>query len=272
MGKRFAGIKGKILISTIVVLLITMFSLSSIVIYIFNTKAYDDYYSNSTEQMKIVSQAINIFYEQIDKNIEMLATNPVIMKVDSSITTYKNTTTETPMHPSSNVGIEQEIYKVFEQYALSHVGTSYVYLGTKDGGYIQWPEETTMAGFDPAKRPWFNQALEKKGSIIRTEPYEYKSQLLTSNARTITDANGNVLGALGIDVQQSEISNMLNGMKTGETGHSMIVHSNGLIMADGNNESNNFKKIDEINMDGLEKLLDNELAPFTVRINKDSIS
>lgn len=267
MRKRLAGIKGKILISTMIVLLITMFSLSSIVIYIFNTKSYEDYYSNSTEQMKIVSQAINIFYEQIDKNIDMLATNPVIMQADSSITTYKNTTQETSMNPSKNGGIEQDIYKIFEQYAASHEGTSYVYLGTKDGGYVQWPEETTMAGFDPTKRPWFNQALEEKGSIIRTEPYEYKSQLLTSNARTITDKNGNVIGALGIDVQQAEISSMLSGMKTGETGYSMIIHNNGLIMADGNNENNNFKKIDEVEIEGLNKLLGEELTPFTVTVN-----
>lgn len=269
MSKRFAGIKGKILISTMIVLLITMFSLSSIVIYITNTKSYTDYYSNSTEQMRIVSQAINIFYQQIDKNINMLAANPVIKKADGSITTYKDTTEETPMHPSVNGGIEQEIYKVLEQYAVSHEGTSYVYLGTKDGGYIQWPEETTMVGFDPTKRPWFNDAMNKNGNIIRTEPYEYKSQLLTSNARTFTDENGNVLGAIGIDVQQSEISNMLNSMKTGETGYSMIVHSNGLIMADGNNVDNNFKRIDEVNIDGLDKLLDEEASSFTVTINKE---
>ncbi len=267
MRRRFSGIKGKIVFSTIIVLFITMFSLSGIVIYNINKKSYNDYYNNSTEQMKIVSKAIKIFYEQIDKNIDMLATNSVIMKADEKITTYKNTTKDTPMHPSSNKGIEQEIYKIFEQYAASHEGTSYVYLGTKDGGYIQWPEETTMAGFDPTQRPWFNDAIGKNGEIIRTEPYEYKSQLLTSNARSFTDSNGNILGAIGIDVQQSDISAMLKEMKTGETGFSMIVHSNGLIMADGNNEENNFKKIDEVGIDGLDKLLGKELAHFTVTIN-----
>ena len=140
MGKMMKGIRGKILISSMLVLLLTLGSISSIVIYQVNNKAYDDYYSNSAEQMKIVSQAINIFYQQIDKNIEMLATNPTIMRADDSITTYKDTKEDTLMTPSSNEGIEQEIYKVFEQYAASHKGTSYVYLGTENGGYIQWPE------------------------------------------------------------------------------------------------------------------------------------
>ncbi|MBV7276580.1 methyl-accepting chemotaxis protein [Clostridium sp. PL3] len=267
MNKKAIGIKGKILLPSIVALLVTLVSISGIVIYQVNKKAREDYFTNSKEQMKSVSQAINIFYDQIDKNIDMLATNPSVMMLDNSITTYKNTTKDTPMTPSTNKGIEQEIYKVFEQYANSHKGTSYVYLGTEDGGYIQWPEESIPAGFNPPKRPWFNDAMNKKGSIIRTEPYTYKSQLLTSNARTITDKNGKVIGAIGIDVQQSYISDMLNKMKSGKTGYSMIVHNNGLIMADGKNPKNNFKKIEEIGINGLDKLLAKDLKSFDVVID-----
>lgn len=267
MGKMMKGIRGKILISSMLVLLLTLGSISSIVIYQVNNKAYDDYYSNSAEQMKIVSQAINIFYQQIDKNIEMLATNPTIMRADDSITTYKDTKEDTLMTPSSNEGIEQEIYKVFEQYAASHEGTSYVYLGTENGGYIQWPEESMTAGFDPSKRPWFKDAVTKNGSIIRTAPYTYKSQLLTSNARTFTDKNGKILGAIGIDVQPSDISDMLSEMKTGDTGYSMIVHSTGIIMADGKYPENNFKSIQDIGVVGLDKLLAADSVSFRVNIN-----
>ncbi|MBV7275804.1 methyl-accepting chemotaxis protein [Clostridium sp. PL3] len=267
MDKRIFGIKGKILISSVIVLLITLLSISSIVMYQVNKRAYDDYFANSKEQMKIVSQAINIFYDQIDKNIGMLATNPSVMMLDNNIITYKNTTKDTPMTPSTNGGIEQEIYKVFEQYANSHKGTSYVYIGTENGGYIQWPEESIPAGFDPSKRPWFIDAMSKKGSVIRTEPYTYKSQLLTSNARTLTDKNGKIIGAIGIDIQQSDISDMLNKMKIGKTGYSIIVHDKGLIMADGKNPKNNFKKIGEIGIKGLDKLLAKDLKSFDVTID-----
>lgn len=267
MNKKVIGIKARILVSSMVVLLITLVSISSIIIYQINKKAYEDYFTNSSEQMKIVSQAINIFYDQIDKNIDMLAKNPVIMTVDNSVTTYKNTTQDTPMKPSAKAGIEQEIYKVFEQYANSHKGTSYVYLGTEDGGYIQWPEENIPAGFDPSKRPWFNDAMNKKESVIRTAPYSYKSQLLTSNARTFTDKNGKIIGAIGVDVQQTNISDMLNKMKIGKTGYSMIVHSNGLIMADGKNSKNNFKKVGEVGINGLDKLLAKDPKSFDVVVN-----
>ena len=267
MNKSAIGIKKKILLSSMVVLLITLFSISGIVIYEVNKKAYDDYYINSKERMQIISQAINIFYDQIDKNIDMLATNPLIMNVDDSITTYKNTTKDTPMHPSANGGIEQAIYEVFEQYGNSHKGTLYVYVANKDGRYIQWPEENINAGYDPTKRLFYSDAVNGNGSIIRTAPNVFKSMMVTSNARTFTDKDGNILGVIGIDVQESTISDMLNKMKIGQTGFSMIVHNTGMIMADGKNPKNNFKKVQEVGIEGLDKLLAKDLQPFDVSID-----
>ncbi|MDS0525281.1 methyl-accepting chemotaxis protein [Clostridium sp. SHJSY1] len=267
MNKKFNGIKGKILISSILVLLITLGSISGIVIYEVNKKAYSDYFNNSKEQMNTVSQAINIFYDQIDKNIDMLATNPSVMKVDDSIKNYKNLTQATQMHPSTNGGIEQEIYKIFEQYANSHKGTVYVYLGTKNGGYIQWPESSITPEYDPTKRPWYVEGMNGNGKITRTDPYLYESMMFTSNVRSITDKNGNFLGVIAVDVQQSNISDMLSKMKIGETGYSMIIHKTGAIMADGKNAENNFKKVNEVGIEGLDKLLDEDLKSFNVLID-----
>lgn len=267
MNKGIYGIKGRILISTVLVVLITVASISGIAIYQVNKKNYDDYLRNSKEQMSTVSQAINIFYDQIDKNLNMLATNPLVMTADDSITTYKNTIEETQMTPSANGELEKAIYKVFEQYGNSHEGTNYAYLGTKDGRYIQWPETTTFAGYDPVKRPWYIGAENKNGKIIRTAPYTFKSEMLTSNARSFTDKDGKFLGVIGLDVKQSKISDMLNQMKLGETGYSIIIHNTGSIMADGKNPENNFKKVQEVGIDGLDKLLTDQTKTFEVLIN-----
>ncbi|WP_347707939.1 methyl-accepting chemotaxis protein [Clostridium sp. C2-6-12] len=88
--------------------------------------------------------------------------------------------------------------------------------------------------------------------------------MLTSNARILKDKDGNVIGAVGLDVKQSKISEMLNNMKLGETGYSMIIHSTGAIMADGKNPDNNFKKVQEVGIDGLDKLLKDQTQPFEV--------
>ncbi|NFL34768.1 methyl-accepting chemotaxis protein [Clostridium botulinum] len=236
--------------------------------YRISVQTKSDYINNSNEQMSIVSSAINNFYDQVDANINMMATNPTIMKGDTTITKYKDNVTKVDMTPSINGGVEQEIYEVFDQYADSHPETKYIYLATKDGGYINWPETYIPEKYDPTIREWYKFAIEGNGEIRRTDPYiDTTNTMITSNARIVKDSSGNIIGAVGIDVEQSSISNILNNMKTGKTGFFMIVHDNGTIMADGNNIENNFKNIKDVNIENLDNLLDKASYQFDVKIN-----
>ncbi|OSA98758.1 UNVERIFIED_ORG: methyl-accepting chemotaxis protein [Clostridium botulinum] len=236
--------------------------------YRISVQTKSDYINNSNEQMSIVSSAINNFYDQVDANINMMATNPTVMKGDTTITKYKDNVTKVDMTPSINGGVEQEIYEVFDQYADSHPETKYIYLATKDGGYINWPETYIPEKYDPTIREWYKFAIEGNGEIRRTDPYiDTTNTMITSNARIVKDSSGNIIGAVGIDVEQSSISNILNNMKTGKTGFFMIVHDNGTIMADGNNIENNFKNIKDVNIENLDNLLDKDSYKFDVKIN-----
>lgn len=221
--------------------------------------------------MELAEHSIKIFYEQIDKNINMLATNPLIVQVNKdNITSYINTTEDTKMTPSKNGLIERDIYNIFDQYANSHSRTMFVYLATKDGGYLNWPETNISKKYDPTARDWYKKGIEGNGEIIRTAPYEADTgEIVISNVRSLTDSNGNILGTIGIDIEQSVISDMLSEMKIGETGFYMLVHNTGMIMADGNNADNNFKNIEEINIPGVEKVLSKDLKSFDININQE---
>jgi methyl-accepting chemotaxis protein len=234
-----------------------------------NRQATNDYLVKSTEQMNLVDRAIKNFYDQIDKDINMMATNPLVMKSDSSITSYKNAGKTAKMTPSQNGGMEQEIYEVFKHYADTHPGTMYVYYGTEIGTYLQWPETELPEKFDPPTKGWYKAGISGDGAIVRTEPYVdgISNVMITSNVRTFKDASGNILGVLGIDVQQTVISDMLTNMKTGNTGFSMIVHKNGTILADGNDPKNNFKKLEELKIEGLDKVMADGDNNFKVNIN-----
>jgi methyl-accepting chemotaxis protein len=47
----------------------------------------------------------------------------------------------------------------------------------------------------------------------------------------------------------------------------MIVHKTGVILADGNDQKNNFKKLEELKIDGLKSILSADSKPFDVKIN-----
>ncbi|MDZ5010726.1 methyl-accepting chemotaxis protein, partial [Clostridium perfringens] len=123
---------------------------------------------------------------------------------------------------------------------------------------------------DPTSRDWYQKGIEGNGEIIRTAPYKADTgSMIISNVRSLTDSNGNILRAIGIDVEQSVISDMLSKIKIGKTGFYMLVHNTGMIMADGNNADNNFKNIEEINIPGVEKVLSKDLKSFDVNINQE---
>ena len=271
MINKFKSIKTQFLVITILIIILALTIVGISVSYQANTQAREDYLNNSQEQMKLAENSIQIFYDQIDKNIDMLATNPLIIQANKdNITSYVNTTEDTKMTPSKNGQIERDIYNIFDQYSNSHPGTLFVYLATKDSGYLNWPETNISKKYDPTSRDWYKKGIEGNGEIIRTAPYEADTgAMVISNVRSLTDSNGNILGTIGIDVEQSVISDMLSKMKIGETGFYMLVHNTGMIMADGNNSDNNFKNIEEINIPGVEKVLSKDLKSFDVNINQE---
>lgn len=236
-----------------------------------NLMSKNNYLDSSNQQIEIISNTIYNFYNQLDENINLLAADPTVMLGDSSITSYKNKSNKTFMTPSKNGGIESDIYNVFDRYAKSHPSSRYIYLATKDGGYINWPEVEISANYDPTIRDWYIQAIEANGNIIRTAPYIDDTQnMIISNARSIKDKAGNLIGVVGIDVEQSAISNILNKMRIGETGYFMLVHKTGVIMADGKHEENNFKNISDLQIPNLENILNNEASNFSTSINNES--
>ncbi len=265
---KFKSIQTQFLAISVTVIIVALATVGSIVSYQVTKQASSDYFNNSGDQMKIAEKSIKIFYDQIDKNINMMASNPLVMKASSGITSYAKNSQEVKMTSSKNGGLEQEIYEVFKQYADTHPETMYVYFGTQNGSYLQWPETSIAEKFNPPDKSWYKTALSGNGTIVRTAPYidGISKAMITSNVRTFKDTSGNLIGTIGIDVQQSVISDMLSSMKTGKTGFSMIVHNTGVILADGNNPNNNFKKLKETNIVGLDKLLSKELKPFDVNI------
>ncbi|WP_434511076.1 methyl-accepting chemotaxis protein [Desulfitobacterium sp. AusDCA] len=268
---KFKSIRTQFLVFSVVIILLSLATVGGIASYEVIQQSTNNYFSNSNEQMKIAEKSIKIFYDQIDKDINMMASNPLVMEAaNGGITSYVNNTEKVQMTPSKNGGLEQQIYEVFDHYAKNHPGTMYVYFGTENGAYLQWPEtKVPTEKFNPPEKGWYKTGQSGNGAIIRTEPYVdgISNTLITSNVRSFKDSNGKLIGTIGIDVQQSAISDILSSIKTGKTGFSMIVHNTGIVLADGNNPENNFKKLGEINIAGLDKLMSKDLVPFDVMID-----
>ena len=130
----------------------------------------DTYVSSANQQLATINGTTALFQETLDNDLRMFATDDVVRQADASITSYAAVQgMKEKMHPSRNGGLEQQIYECFEHYAASHPGILYVYMGTTQGGYIQWPETTNSDNYAPRQRPWYKAAVAADGNVAQTD-------------------------------------------------------------------------------------------------------
>lgn len=256
------SIRSKLLIFYFSLILVAVIPVVFAVNILINRSTQEIYLDNVAQQVNGIEQMLEVFYDDLDRNLNTFATHSKVLRADSSITSYAETTEKTAMTPSKNGGTEQQIYEEFFNYAKNHPGTMYVYMGTKDGGYIQWPETDVNKGYDPRVKGWYKVAQPENGKIRRTDPYtdSISGSVIVSNVRSFKDKNGKVYGTIGLDVTSDKLAEIMNGVKIGKTGYAMMLHKKGLILADPKNTENNQKYVKDADIDKLETVLEKKKA------------
>lgn len=160
------------------------------------------------------------------------------------------------MTPSQNGGTESEIYNTYAHFANSHPSATYVYMATKNGGYIQYPEGSTYAHYNPTERPYYQAAMKNPDKVTMTDAYYYKADdtVEISTVTTIKNNNGEIIGVQGLDVNLKGITDMIKSIHIGNTGFMMLIQNDGTILADPDDAKMNFKPVSDLGIKELDNL------------------
>jgi diguanylate cyclase (GGDEF)-like protein/PAS domain S-box-containing protein len=248
----------------------------------------DNLVSNAQEQMAKVDIIFSNMIKQMKADTSFLARSQDIKKANESISALFNIP-DIELHNKYSKqipGLENSIYNQFEFYGETHPQTTYVYIGTKWGGYIQWPDGLSAGKFDPRERPWYKLALRDTNQVEVTEPYmsaiDNSNNVIISTAKSIKDESGNVVGVVGIDVSLKTLSETISSIKIGNTGYAFLFLKDGTMLA--HPDSNlNFKNIMQLNelgytsnktdggakysFENYNKFLDKDNSTFETNIN-----
>lgn len=213
---------------------------------------------NFTENTQTIINTLNtgitLFMEEGIYNISMLADNPVIKKADNTIKSYTKTTEPTLLDAKNAKGIEREIYEQFILMRDSHPNYVAVYMGTEDTGFITSSSYNMRAGYDPTQRGWYIQTKQNQGKAIITDAYVSTTGMpCISFAKTIHN-NGKLIGAVGIDINLTELTDLIGTTKLGNTGYIILSQADGTILANPKNPDLNFKKLQETDIADFKKI------------------
>ncbi|MFB9215295.1 methyl-accepting chemotaxis protein [Vibrio sinaloensis] len=240
-------IKQKLLLGLIAATLIPVVIISYIVISNSRSETITDFLERSRGEISQVDNAISIYFAAIEDNVRMLSQHPAVKASDASIEKYMDMGASM-MSPDQNGQTEQQIYSVLAQLGESHPGYAYVYMGTDNGGYIQWPKGKMTAGYDPRGRPWYTTAKSSPNEVGRTSAYYWATDdaTIVGTVKAFSANDNSSSGVVAIDVSLKSLTAIVKQIKLGETGYLMMIEDSGNVLVDANNPDNNFKDINEL--------------------------
>jgi methyl-accepting chemotaxis protein len=255
MGMRSIAVKlslifGAALAATI--LAITLFATLNV-----RRQAVDSFNEASNGQIRQIDASLKDTFKRIHDNVVFLSDTPLVQSANESVTNYL--THGGQMTPDTNGGVETDIFHLLQRFGDSHPDLQYVYIGTKWGGYVQWPKgKFTSDHYDPRERPWFTQGTQAAGDVRRTPAYANSGgdkNVIISFVRTIQDGQGKPLGVLGMDISLDGFAKMIGQVHFGDTGYLMVVEDSGTVLVDPREASHNFKPLKDLG-DGYRELAD----------------
>lgn len=213
---------------------------ATVVVINLRGEARDAFLDSSSREIRQVANAMNLFFEAIDQNVDYLAAQPLIGNTGSNLSKYMGAA------PSSELGEQDtQVLDLFTRLGQTHPAYAYLSYGMLDGGYVTWPAGQKFSNYDPRQRPWYQLAMANPGKTVRTGAYYWAvdDTVLISTVRSVANQLGNPGGVVNIDVSLNGLTEIVKKIKLGESGYLLLVEKNGNVVVDPRDASHNFKQL-----------------------------
>ncbi|MCU8087313.1 methyl-accepting chemotaxis protein [Shewanella sp. SM21] len=100
------------------------------------------------------------------------------------------------------------------------------YFGSQAGQMLDSDPSIDRTGYDPRRRPWYQQAISERGLIL-TKPYVD----VAYNILVVTMAQPTAQGVVGGDLSIASLVDGVNRMKLPANGYAIMMHKDGTVIA-----------------------------------------
>ena len=244
MGKKATSITVRLLRAitiTIISIVAVICAVVGFQLYKKNIAQFDEF---TEQQFSNIERSINLFIRNGKNTVTMLAENPAVKNADETL--YNYTGERKDIVYTHDGKTEQDITALFVRMDKNYEEFKEIYMGTNWGGFVSsWSDEVEQ-GFDPRTRPWYKNAVEANGNVIKTPVYiSTDGSPVVALARAIKDPEGAFLGCIGLDLDLTDLASRISSIRIGETGYCMLMQNDGLILADPKHTDSNLKILKE---------------------------
>ena len=252
--KKTFSITAKLLtVITVSVLSLVVF-ICAVIGFQLHKKNAEQFNEFTAQQFFNIAKSIQIFIQNGRNSIQMLAEHPAVQSADATIFSY----TEQALRSGENTHsgkAEQDIAFLFNLIKKHYPEFKEIYMGTKWGGVVGLSADQLPAVFDPRERSWYQNAVQANGKIVITDAYRSADGVLTFTiAQSVNNAEGSLVGCVGLDINLTDMTAFINGVRAGKTGYCMLLQNDGMILADSKHPEFNFKTLKETGLAALAEI------------------
>lgn len=202
---RNVSVKVRLIISFLLIVFISTSCLGFVSYNVAKKEVMEQILYSGQESNKTLNTFVNgVIYPQV-KNIEFLAQNINSAEVGTE-------------------GLRQRL----NDFQSAHSELINAFVGNENGSYVNAPNVKMPDGYDPRKRPWYKQAMENKGEVIITNPYQSVSvdAVVVTIAKTTKDGKG----VVGIDLNLNHLTDEVKKVRIGKEGYAFILDEQGEVI------------------------------------------
>ncbi|TBW57664.1 methyl-accepting chemotaxis protein [Marinobacter halodurans] len=263
-------IKSKLLTALLGTTLLPVLIVSSLTVYNALERAEQDFIENSTTNISIVEDSFSNFFDVMGYEVSFLADSPAVRNAQQgSISKYFGEKQRPAEVARRNGGREKAIFDLFSGIGDNNPMLGYVYMGDKDGGYLEWPGTAGYGDWDPRKRPWFDMGKDGNYKLVRRDGYYWEPDdaVYVSVIKGFKNMEGEFEGVVAMDVSLKSLTDMVQKVKLGKTGYLMMIQGDGKILVDGGNPDNNFKALSDMDADYFSRIAQTDSGVIDVSID-----
>lgn len=225
------SLKQKIILSFISIAMVAVLLMNFVSHFYYSRSTQQDFYNIAETTTESLNHQLEIYFQQIAKST--YAMNAGVLRYSSVLLQQGDSSLiQDWLRDGSSVGPEKQamIKEILNKYiAFNYSEIENMYLMSKDQRVLQSSGTTTDT--ELARQPWYQMPLSTDLEIFPTMYREGGNIPLIEAAIPIFDVNDTTIsGRLVLQMNLTEIKNMIGNMRIGKTGYIFMVSSDGRIV------------------------------------------
>ena len=241
------NIKKRLLLGFIFAIMLSAGSIFTQTIMQTRALTEEAYWQSSAKQLRLVDNYLIMFFDNYIKKSILIAANPNLEASEFDFPNYEDLDVTPVWQLELLSPTAQSVIQSWRDMVKADPYIADIYTGFETGSTITYEAGQLPPGMLASSRPWYIDLKKSDKDFMVGSAYQALSgQAVAPVSHKILDKDNKFIGAFGIDINLSTITELINGLSFGKTGFFVLIQEDGRVLSNPQFPEDNFKFITDL--------------------------